>query len=99
MLNKAAEVTEENPLGSPAMAPDITRTDLVGRHQRRRFLMNHEASDREHVKRMQRLFEEGMSKLNKRYYFSKLVEIYLNRITLCSCFYKNVFYTMFIDFI
>jgi len=60
VLNKAPEVTEENPLGTPAMAPDITRTDLVGRHQRRRFLMNHEASDREHVKRMQRLFEEGM---------------------------------------
>ena len=67
MLNKVPEVTEENPLGSPVMAPDITRTAYVGRKQRRLFLKNHEASDREQVKRMQRLFEEGMSKLNKRY--------------------------------
>ena len=57
-------MTEENPLGTPNMAPDITRTDLIGRKQRRRFLKNHDASDREQVKRMQRIFEDGMSELN-----------------------------------
>jgi len=61
VFNKTPAVTEDNPLGSPNLAPEITRTDLLGRRARRRFLMRHDANDRAQVKRMQRMFEDGMN--------------------------------------
>jgi len=58
-FNRTTAVTEENPLGTPNLAPDLTRTDLFGRSYRRHFLRQ-DANDQAAVKEMQRKFLESM---------------------------------------
>merc|ERR1712200_42814 len=58
-FNRTTAVTEENPLGTPNLTPDLTRTDLFERRYRRQFLRQDE-NDQAAVKEMQRKFLESM---------------------------------------
>jgi len=65
-FSRTTAVTEENPLGTPNLAPNLTRTDLVARRQRRRFLRQN-GYEKELIKNMQRKFEESMKSDDESY--------------------------------
>ena len=63
VFNQATAATEDNPLATPYLAPDLTRTDYNARIARRQYLRQYK-DDRAQVKRMQRMFEDSMGELN-----------------------------------
>jgi len=70
VFNQTTAATEENPLATPYLAPDLTRTDYNARIARRQYLRQYK-DDRAQVKRMQRMFEDSMDP-DDASYFTKL---------------------------